>query len=152
VSDDQPNYSSYISYHMLGSNTYSLFMGFTFTAIVVFLTWLPDPTELRIQVVLFSLSFLFHILGYLLFVEEAVIAYCVRLAPRLPEGYTGSAVTRLSNFAWYMLSGMTVLMFIVWNLLVLALVSAMTGILLMAWAKRTADPFYKAVTEKWSRK
>lgn len=152
MSDDQPNYSSYISYHMMGSNTYSLFMGFTFTSMVVFLTWLPDPTELRMQVVLFSLSFLFHILGYLLFVEEAVIAYCVRLAPKLPEGYSGSVVTRLSNFAWYMLSGMTVLMFFVWNLPILALGSAIVGIALMAWAKRTAGPFYKAVTEKWARK
>ncbi len=135
----------------MGSNTYSLFMGFTFTAMAVFLTWLPNPAELRIQVILFSLSLLFHVLGHLLFVEEAVIAYCVRFAPKLPEGYSGGIVTRLSNFAWYMLSAITVLIFLVWSLPILALASALTGIVMMAWAKKTADPFYKAVTQKWIR-
>jgi hypothetical protein len=38
MSDDQLDYSAYISYHIMGSNTFSLFMGFTFTSIVVFLT------------------------------------------------------------------------------------------------------------------
>lgn len=119
---------------------------------VVFLTWLPDPTELRVQTVLFSLSFLFHILGYLLFIEEAVVAYCVRFAPKLPDGYSGSMVTRLSNFAWYMLSGITVLMFAVWNLPILAVASAVVGISMMVWAKKITDSFYKAVSEKWVRR
>lgn len=152
MSSDQPDYSPYISYHMMGSNTYSLFMGFTFTSMVVFLTWLPDPTEFKIQIVLFSLSFLFHILGYLLFIEEAVLAYCVRFAPKLPDRYSGSMVTRLSNFAWYMLSGITVLMFAVWNLPILAVASAVVGISMMAWAKKMTDSFYKAVSEKWVRR
>lgn len=64
----------------MGSNSYSLFMGFTFTAIVVFLTLLPDPTQPRLQVILFSLSSMFHILGYLLFIEEAVLPFCMRFA------------------------------------------------------------------------
>jgi hypothetical protein len=136
----------------MGSNSYSLFMGFTFTAIVVFLTWLPDPTQPRLQVILFSLASMFHILGYLLFIEEAVLAFCVRLAPKLPEGYKGSIVTRLSNFVWYMLSGITVLMFVVWNLPILAAASAVVGVSFMAWARKTTDPFYRAVTEKWVRK
>jgi hypothetical protein len=150
--DDQLDYSAYISYRIMGSNTFSLFMGFTFTSIVVFLTWLPDPRELRIQSVLFSLALLFHVLGYLLFIEEATLAYCVRLAPKLPEGYKGSIVTRLSNFAWYMLGGIIVLMFLVWDLPILALASAVVGVSLMAWARKTAIPFYRAVSEKWVRK
>ena len=152
MSDDQLDYSAYISYHIMGSNTFSLFMGFTFTSMVVFLTWLPDPTELRIQTVLFSLTLLFHILGYLLFIEEATLAYCVRLAPKLPEGYRGRVVTRLSNFVWYMLGGIIVLMFLVWDLPVLALASVVVGVCFGAWARKTAVPFYKAVSEKWVRK
>jgi hypothetical protein len=136
----------------MGSNTFSLFMGFTFTSIVVFLTWLPDPRELRIQTVLFSLTLLFHVLGYLLFIEEATLAYCVRLAPKLPEGYSGSTVTRLSNFAWYMLGGIIVLMFFVWDLPILALASAVVGVSFVAWARKAAEPFYRAVSEKWVRK
>jgi hypothetical protein len=152
LSDEQVDYSAYISYHTMGSNTFSLFMGFTFTSMVVFLTWLPDPAELRLQAVLFSLALLFHVLGYLLFVEEATLAYCVRLAPKLPEGYRGSVVTRLSNFVWYMLGGVNVLMFLLWNLPVLAVASAAVGVFFMAWARRTAEPFYRAVSEKWVRK
>lgn len=152
MSDDQLNYSAYVSYHTMGSNTFSLFMGFTFTSMVVFLTWLPDPRELRLQSVLFSLTVLFHVLGYLLFIEEATLAYCVRLAPKLPEGYNGSIVTRLSNLVWYMLGGISVLMFLVWDLPLLAAASAVVGISFMVWARKTAEPFYKAVSKKWIRK
>lgn len=152
MSNDQLDYSAYISYHTMASNTFSLFMGFTFTSMVVFLTWLPDPRELRLQIVLFSLTLLFHVLGYLLFIEEATLAYCVRLAPKLPEAYEGSIVTRLSSLVWYMLGGINVLMFLVWNLPVLAVVSAIVGISFMAWARKTAKPFYGAVSEKWVHK
>jgi hypothetical protein len=136
----------------MASNTSSLFMGFTFTSMVVFLTWLPDPGQLRLQIVLFSLALLFHVLGYLLFMEEATLAYCVRLAPRIPENYRGSIVTRLSNFVWYMLGGINVLMFVVWNLPILPVASAAVGISFMIWARKTAAPFCKAVGEKWVRK
>jgi hypothetical protein len=137
---------------MMASNTLSLFMGFTFTSMVVFLTWLPDPGQLRLQIVLFSLALLFHVLGYLLFMEEVTLAYCVRLAPRLPENYRGSIVTRLSNFVWYMVGGINVLMFVVWNLPILAVASAAVDIFFMLWAEETAGPFYRGVHEKWVRK
>jgi len=98
------------------------------------------------------LALLFHVLGYLLFVEEATLAYCVRLAPKLPAEYVGSVVTRLSSFVWYMLGGINVLMFLLWDLPVLAASSAITGIFFMAWARKTAKPFYKAVSDRWVRK
>ena len=152
MSDNQLDYSAYISYHTMSSNTFSLFMGFTFTSIVVFLTWVQDPGEARLQIVLFSLALLFHVLGYLLFIEEATLAYCVRLAPKLPATYKGSVVTRLSSFVWYMLGGINVLIFLVWGLPVLAAASAVVGISFMWWARKTARPFYRAVSEKWVRK
>jgi hypothetical protein len=80
------------------------------------------------------------------------LAYCVRVAPKLPEGYSGSTVTRLSNFAWYMLGGIIVLMFFVWDLPIIALASAVVGVSFVAWARKTARPFYRAVSEKWVRK
>jgi len=138
---------------MMASHSFSLFMGFTFTSMVVFLTWLPDPGQLGLQIVLFSLALLFHVLGYLLFVQEATLAYCVRLAPKLTEDYKGNIVTRrLSNFVWYMLGAINVLMFLVWNLPVLAVASAVVGFSFMVWARKTAAPFYKAVSAKWVRK
>ncbi len=146
------DYSAYISYHIMASNTFSLFMGFTFTSMVLFLTWVPEPGELRLQIVLFSLAFLFHVLGYLLFVEEAVLAYCVRIAPKLPANYSGSIVTRLSSLVWYMLGVIVVLIFLVWNLPLLAIASAIVGVFFMAWGRRTVKPLYAAVLDKWVRK
>ncbi len=150
--EEQLDYSAYIAYHTMASNTFSLFMGFTFTSMIVLLTWIPNPNEFRVQSVLFSLTFLFHVLGYLLFLEEATLAYCVRVAPRLPEHYTGSIVSRLSNLVWYMLGGIIILTFLVWNLPILVAASAILGVFFIAWARKTAKPFYKAVTDKWVRK
>ena len=152
MSSDELDYSAYIAYHIMSSNTFSLFMGFTFTSTVVFLTWIQNPSELRLQIVLFSLSLLFHALGYLLFAEEALIAYCVRVAPKLPAGYSGSFVTHLSDFVWYMLGGINVLMFLMFDLPVLAISSALTGVVFTALARRKVRPFYRAVPEKWVRK
>jgi hypothetical protein len=152
MADDQLDYSAYISYHTMASNTFSLFMGFTFTSMVVFLTWIPDPREPRLQIVLFSLTLLFHVLGYLLFIEEATLAYCVRIAPKLPDKYTGSIVTRLSSLVWYMLGGINVLIFTVWDLPVLAAASAIVGVCFILWARKTAKPFYGAVSGKWVRR
>jgi hypothetical protein len=152
VSDDKVDFSAYIAYHAVGTSTYSLFMGFTFTSMVVLLTWIPDPSELRVQVVLFTLAVLFHVLGFLLFIEEAVIAYCVRVAPQLPEGYKGATIRYLSDFVWYTLTGITVLMFFVWGLHYLAAVTAVVAISLIVSATLKARPLYRAVGEKWSRK
>jgi len=151
MSNSEPNYSAYISYHAMASNTFSLFQGFTFTAIVVLLTWVPNPTQLRIQTVLFFLALLFNVVGFLLFEEEAVLAYCVKIAPPMPEGYRGSIMHHLSNFVWYMLTGIIVLMFFAWDLVYLAAAIAAIGIFFMILARQITKPFYKAV-EKWVRK
>lgn len=51
-----------------------------------------------------------------------------------------------------MLGGIIVLMFLVWDLPILALASAVVGVFFMAWARKTAIPFYRAVSEEWVRK
>ena len=151
MSNQEKDYSAYISYHLMASNLFSLFMGFTFTSIVVLLTWVVDPGQIRIQTVLFFLVLLFHVLGFLLFAEEALLAYCVRTAPLLPKNYRGGwLVHQLSNFVWYMLAGIIVLMFAVWNLIYLAVLAAVVGISLILLARRIVKPFYEAVGE-WAR-
>jgi hypothetical protein len=152
VPEDDSDFSAYIAYHTMGTSSYSLFMGFTFTSMVVLLTWIPNPSELKVQTVLFALALLFHVLGYLLFVEEAVVAYCVRIAPKLPDGYKGGTVTYLSDFVWYTLTGITVLMFFVWDLHYLAVATAVVGVTCIVSATLKARPLYRAVGEKWTRK
>jgi hypothetical protein len=151
MSSTDADYSAYISYHAMASNTFSLFMGFTFTAIVLLLTRIPDPSQIRIQTVLFFLVLLFQVLGYLLFEEEAVIAYCVKIAPQLPRDYRAGIVHHFSNFVWYMLTGIIALMFIVWDLVYLAIFAAIIGISFIILARVVSTPLYKKV-EKWIRK
>ena len=145
-------YSNYISYHIMSANTYSLFMGFTFTATVVLLTVLPNPSQIMLQVILFVLAVVFHILGFLLFHIEAVLAYCVRIAPQLPPEYKGGILIHLSNLTWYMLTGITVLMFFVWYLPYLAVATAIVGAFFILWARSTTKPLYDAVGQKWTRR
>jgi hypothetical protein len=151
VAEDDSDFSAYIAYHAMGTSSYSLFMGFTFTSMVVLLTWIPNPSELKVQIVLFALALLFHVLGYLLFIEEAVIAYSVRVAPKLPEGYKGETIRYLSDFVWYTLTGITFLMFFVWDLHYLALATIVVGVSCIVSATLKARPLYKAVAEKWVR-
>ena len=126
-------------------------MGFTFTAVVLLLTWTPDPGQIRVQTVLFFLVLLFQVLGYLLFEEEAVMAYCVKIAPQLPREYRAGIVHHLSNFVWYMLTGIIALMLLVWNLVYLAIATAIIGISFIILARAVSTPLYKGV-EKWIRK
>jgi hypothetical protein len=149
--DEQPDFHAYISYHVMGTSSYSLFMGFTFTSMIVLLTWVSDPSELKVQITLFALAVLFHALAYLLFIEEAVVAYSVRIAPRLPEGYSGVIVRYMSDFVWYMLAGITLLIFSVWELFILAAASGVVGISLVVLATLKARPLYRAIGEKWTR-
>jgi hypothetical protein len=127
-------------------------MGFSFTATVVLLTLLPNPSEIMLQVILFVLAVVYQILGFLLFHIEAVLAYCVRTAPQLPKEYRGGILIHLSNLTWYMLTGITVLMFFVWNLTYLAAATAIVGASFIIWARTTTKPLYEAVGKKWTRK
>jgi hypothetical protein len=152
VSGTEVEYSNYISYHIMAANTYSLFMGFTFTATVVLLTLLPNPSLIMLQIILLVLTLTFNILGFLLFHIEAVLAYCVTIAPQLPRKYNGSILIQLSNLTWYMLTRITVLMFFVWNLTYLAVATAIIGASFIIWARATTKPLYEAVGKKWTRK
>jgi hypothetical protein len=152
MSGTEVEYSNYISYHIMAANTYSLFMGFIFTSTVVLLTLFPNTSLITLQIILLILSLTFNILGFILFHIEAVLAYCVTIAPKLPQQYKGSIIIQLSNMTWYMLAAITVLMFFVWNLIYLGAAAAIIGASFIVWARVTTKPLYEAVGKKWIRK
>ena len=102
----------------------SLFSGFTFTAIAIFLPQLPDPSSLISQLTLLFLVVLFDFCVFLLAWQTVIVVgmYKIRNAPARAKWEL--VVFNLLFFIFFILWGWSVvLMFLLWNLYYLALVS-----------------------------
>lgn len=141
VTERENDYSNYIDYIETNSETFSLFSGFAFTAITILLTLLPDPSEFRIQVILFFLAVLFNLIGFVLHGNERLMAYCVKTAPLLPEGYRSNVVSKLGNSIYYLFSGIIVLMFLAWSLIYLAIATAIVSAVFIILGHLLYEPF-----------
>jgi len=116
--------SAYIAYHSNISNNLALISGFIFTAIVLLLTLLPHPSQPLVQLTFFILLAVFNLIVFQLFGEEALLGYCVKIAPKLPEGHPTRIINVLSPLVWILLGIVVVMMFLVLELVYLALASA----------------------------
>jgi len=153
MSESEKDYSTYVDYIENNSETYSLFSGFAFTAITLLLALLPDPGEIRIQIILFCLSVLFNLIGFILHGNERLIAYCVRIAPQLPEGYKSGIVAKLGNSVYYLLAGIIVLMFIAWSLIWLAIATAIVSVVFIILGYILYRPFAEHYKKHgWARR
>lgn len=100
----------------------SVFAGFTFTILTLLLTQLPDPSSIMSQLTLFFLAVLFDLLAFLVSWNSINNIYFCKNVPPLTK--------RIAVFNWlsvlsYSLLGVPiVLMFILWNLIYLALALA----------------------------
>jgi len=133
MSDEEKKLSAYMTLQSVNSRNFSLFAGFTFTAITILLTRLPDTSTWQSQAMLFFLTVLFSQLIYHLAVNEAVLTCCVKFAPKLPEKYTKNSL-RERMLIWLLLDAAVLLLFLFYNLLYLALA---TGILFVLTTART---------------
>ena len=121
MSANEKDYSSYLSYESVAAHVLALFCGFTFTAITILVTRLPDPTQIMSQVTLFFLAFLLDSMQFILFYSIMYLAYCIKDVP--PETKMRRKVAWfyfLSLISWGVA---VVLMFLLWNLTYLALAS-----------------------------
>ncbi len=141
MTEDKRDYSAYIDYIETNSETYSVFAGFAFTAITIILTLHPDLNEIPIQMILFFLAVLFNLIGFILHSNERLLAYCVRFAPQLPEGYRSDVVAKLGNSVYYVFIGIVVAMFAAWGLLYLAIATAITSGLFILLGHMLSKPF-----------
>ena len=57
MSKNEEDYSSYLTYETWATQIIALFCGFTFTAITIILTLLPDPSQIQSQIILFFRAF-----------------------------------------------------------------------------------------------
>ena len=119
MSENENDYSDYIQHQSNLSNVLSLLSGFSFTALTILLTQLPDPSTLMSQFTLFFLGALFYQFIFLLGWHNAVvIRRCKNIPPITKEITTLNSLVSLS-YIW--LSLIVVLMFLIWNLVYLAL-------------------------------
>ena len=132
VSENEERYQAYIEYQSHLNNRYALFSGFTFTVIVILLTQLPDVTQVQSQIALFVLTtMLWMFLGQLSSAESAIVN-CIRIAPPLPEAWKSEAAESKTahlweSVYWIMLGLSVIILYLLWNLLYLALASATIG-------------------------
>jgi hypothetical protein len=153
VSDnDKVDYSIYVASHANRAQVFSVFSGFTFTAITLLLTLLPDPSQITSQVILLFLVVLLDILGVLLYGEQIVLFYCVRTAPRLPEGFKAGIFNSLGVWVWVLLAGMVLVMFLAWNLVYLALAAAIVSAFFSVSGFILTKPLREALRKRWVRK
>ena len=122
MTTDEKDYSDYIQHMSSFNSVASVFAGFTFTILTLLLTQLPDPSSIMSQLTLFFLGVLFNLLAFLVGWNTINNIYFCRNVPPLTK--------RLAIFNWlsvlsYSLLGVSiVLMFLLWNLIYLALALA----------------------------
>jgi hypothetical protein len=135
----EENYTAYVkSLSAVRASVLSLLSGFTFSAIGVFLNQMPDPHNLISQTTLLFISFLFDLFLFLLAWQLIMM---VGLAPR---GIAYSKIERINKemrtqgfFNWVMFLGFglwgytVVLMFMLWDLTYLAIISGVTWTLII---------------------
>jgi len=117
----EDDYSTYLAYNTWVYQIVALFSGFTFTAITILLTLLPDPSQIHSQVILFFLASIFDLFQFDLFYGVYYLGYCVRKAPPEARGRRTLMLLMLLSFSLWGLA--IVLMFFLWNLMYLALAS-----------------------------
>ena len=124
MSKNEKDYSDYVEQFYNLTNGLHFFAGFTFTSITILLTQLPDPNSIYSQLTLFLLALLFYSFIFLALYARAEVTYFMKNRPPLSKRRTAFNLAILLVFS---MSGLTIiLMFLLWNLVYLALTSGIT--------------------------
>ena len=149
--DEAVDYSAYITYQSSGIEVYALLSGFMLTAIVLLLTMLPDPGQIFTQITLFILAMFLKMNLFYTDSKLQVLLRCVKVAPPLPQA-TLTYLRVLRYVTGYGLEITIVLIFLVWNLLYLALATSTALVTLSILHYIVHRPFDEYYAEKWIRK
>jgi len=156
MSESEDKYSAYRSFYSIATTAEALFAGFTFAAITVLLTQLPDPTHVSVQGTLLFLTVLLNLFMYGLTWTQAAVSNCIRFAPELPEAWWrwNNARTIVSNTSEIGLRFSVVLMFLIWSMTYLAIASAVTLVLFIIFEYISIHKPYREMLKKkpWIRK
>jgi len=145
VTTNEKDYSDYIKHLSNLNSVGSLLAGFTFTTITLLITRLPDPSSIMSQLVLFFIAVLFFLFIFLVgWNANTIIYFCRNVPPKTKQLSIFNLLTVMS----YILLGVTViLMFLLWNLIYLALASGIVWALfiisfyIFVWKPFITNPF-----------
>lgn len=143
MSIGEKDYSDYINHLSNMGNMYSFLSGFMLTVITVLITQFPDPSSTMAQIVLFFMAVVLDIFAfYMGSFYQRVLYFCKNV-----PSYSGrkSLFNILSDSSIILgLGGTTVLLFLLWNLIYLALAQTIAWILTsIAAYKSTFKPYYE---------
>ena len=129
MSNVEDDYSDYIHYMANLTHGYSVLGGFVFTTLTLLITLLPDPSQMFAQVTLFIVMFLCELMVFVVGWGAFDLIYLCRKVPPLTKQLK---ISNYLDWSAYSLFGLIpVLMFLVKNLMYLALVSGFVWIVFM---------------------
>ncbi|MFX1490772.1 MAG: hypothetical protein ACFFBU_00745 [Promethearchaeota archaeon] len=134
----KPDYSEYRKHIISLASVMTFLAGFTFTVITLLLTQLPDLSSLALsinflwQFTLFFLAVLFYLMLFIVFYCLVISIILVR--DLIPKG-TMPTAAKIYNVAyaliWLLIGIPLSLMFLLWNLIYLALAAAIVWVLII---------------------
>ena len=143
IVEKEEDYSDYIKHLSNMGSMYAFLSGFMFTAITLVLTRISDPTTLMAQVVLLFMAVMLNVfIFYMGFFLNEVAPLCKN---RPPYSGSKSPLNIFSDVSVMLGLGVTIiLLFLLWNLIYLAIVQTVLWILIVILAYRSIfRPFYK---------
>lgn len=129
MSNNGKDYSDYIQHRSNVENGILFLAGFTFTAITILLTQLPDPNSLQPQLILLFLAVFFGLLFFVSgFSMVEMIYHCKDIPPLTRRiRFLNALLVLVANLSGFAVS----LLFLLWNLTMLAMVSGIIWVFLI---------------------
>jgi hypothetical protein len=121
ISENEKDYSDYFQVTANTLNVLVLLSGFTFTAITILLSQYPVLGSLTMQFILFFLASLFFFFMFLMAWFNSMLMKLCRNRPPVTREVVTFNHLLMSSF--HLLQLVVVLMFLIWNLIYLALAS-----------------------------
>ncbi len=151
VSDEKTSYSEYFSHNNTIVGVLSLFCGFLFTSITILLTALQNKGGMLAQITVLFLTFIFYFSLYVLLDNLEMAFHYIRDIPPLTLKVKPFFYLLL---IFYFFGTSTILMFLLFDLPNLAVISALVWIIVViASITSTVRRFYKqSIARYWPKK
>ena len=151
MSDEETSYSEYFSHNSTIVNVLSLFCGFIFTSITILLTVLQNKGGTLAQATILFLTLIFYFSLYVLLDNLEMAFHYIKDIPPLTLKVKPFFYLLL---IFYFFGTSTVLMFLLFDLLYLAVISALVWmIIVITSVNSTVKRFYKqSIVRYWPKK
>ncbi len=151
MSNENTSYSEYFGHNTTVGSVLSLFCGFLFTSITILLTSLQNKEGMLAQVTILFLTLIFYFSLYVLLDNLEMAFHYIKNSPPLTLKVKPFFFLLL---IFYLFGTSTVLMFLLFNLLHLAVVSAVIwALFVVASVNSTVKRFFKQSFERsWPKK